>query len=232
MTALLLLRILARRWYVVLAVAALTGFAFVSLGRSGGAYTAETKVVFVAPGDDAVGAFDARNQATLVDFAAVVEREFHRGQPADRLAENASLFGAGIQQGYQVLVPNSGGQWQYSFSEPALSVKVVGPSSEWVSTTLDRLLARIDSLSADLQRQGSIGADNLIQSERVPAEPAVSYVGSSRSTQARALLALALVGSGVAAALAVGVDRLSSRPSQHRRTESPVSLPLPKERVQ
>jgi hypothetical protein len=211
MTALLLLQAMTRRWYVVVVILALTGGGFLALARGGGAYSAEADVVFVPPGDQAVSTFNDQDRETLVNFVAVIQSEFHQARPVDRLAETAPLFGAGISQGYQVMLPNEGGQWEYSFPRPVLTARVVGPSPHWVSTTLDGLLERISRLAAERQQHSGISPTARIQTERAPADPVVAYVGTTRSAQVRALMALGLVGFGACAVAAVGADRIADR---------------------
>lgn len=228
MTAPALIRVLLRRWYIVLAVLAVVGVGFAGLSRTGGAYVAETTVVFVIPGSAAVGIFDDRKRDTLVEFVGAVELEVNEGEPADRLPESAPLFGAGVSQGYQVVIPNTGGQWQFSFPDPVLSVRVTGPSPERVRATLNTLLDRIDTVTEN--RQDAVSRSVAISTDRVPSDATVNYVGPSRQTQARALLALGLVGTGLAAAAAVLVDRLAGRLSQRRRhtgPPGPVPPPIP-----
>ena len=225
MTAPALIRVLIRRWYIVLAVLAVIGVGFAALSRTGGAYVAESTVVFVVPGSAAVGIFDDRKRDTLVEFVGAVELEVNKGEPADRLPKSAPLVGAGVSQGYQVVLPNTGGQWQFSFPDPVLSVRVTGPSPEWVRATLDTLLDRIDTVTEN--RQGAVSTQVAISTDRVPSEATVNYVGPTRQTQARALLVLGLVGTGLAAAAAVLVDRLAGRLSQRRRQAGPPGPVLP-----
>ena len=219
MTAPALVRLLFRRWYIVVAVLALVGALFVTLERAGGAYVSEAKVVFVMPGGAAVGVFDDRKRDTLVEFVAAIEVEVNDGKQPDRLPEAAPLFGAGFSEGSQVVMPNTGGQWQYSFPDPVLLVRVTGPTPEGVRATLGTLLDRIDTLTAD--RQSGMDTRDVIGTERVPDDATVDYVGGSRRTLARALLALGLVGFGVAAVAAVLVDRLAGRLSTRRRQVRP-----------
>ena len=120
-----LLGILGRRWYIVAIGLLLAVAAFAGMQRSGGAFAAETTVVFVAPGNQGIG--EVSDVSSLVGFAAVIERKIHDGRESDRLGENASLYGAGIDQGTQVLLVNAGSQWTTSFAKPTLAIKVVGP---------------------------------------------------------------------------------------------------------
>lgn len=211
MTTRSLLRIIARRWYVLIVVLTLTGLLYVMLARSGSAFFSEAQVVFVAPGNVALAPFNDQRRETLVSFAAAIESELNNGRPTHRLAENAPLFGAGIRQGYQVLLPNAGGQWQYSFPDPVLTIRVVGPTPHWVTSTTSSLLTRIGDLVADRQQSSGVQNIDAIHTAQVPTEIAVTYVGTSPGARVRALVSLLLAGLGVSAYLAVMVDRLSQK---------------------
>lgn len=216
MTMASLLRILGRRWYVLLVGLAIAAMAFLALSRPGGAYSTQVSVVFVSPGDKVVGRVNDGNLESLVDFAAVVERKVHDGRLSDRMAENAPLYGAGVDKGYQVLLVNSGTQWENSFGTPVLTVKVVGPSPEWVEDTLNAVTGRINRIARDTQLASGATAKNMISSERVPSTPSVSYIGSTRATQVRALVALMAVGVVVSSGLAVVLDRTLIRRSRRK----------------
>jgi hypothetical protein len=213
---------MARRWWVILLGLCLTAGTFAGLQQSGGAYSTNATVIFVAPGDLGVGEVSDDNLGSLVDFAAVIERQFHDGQRSDRLAEHASLFGAGVTQGYRVLLVSSGSQWVTSFAKPALSISVVGPSEEWVVSTLNTVTARIASLAAAQQSKLGVDPANTISTERVPAAAVVKHLGSSRGTQIRAMAALTVVGLGLSIAAAAAVDRGLARAGARsaRRTRS------------
>jgi hypothetical protein len=207
MTSATVLRLMARRWWVILIGLCLTAGTFVGLQHNDGAYSTDATVIFVAPGDRGVGEVSDGYLGSLVNFSAVIEREFHDGRQSDRLAENASLYGAGVTQGYRVLLVNSGSQWENSFAKPALSISIVGPSEAWVTSTLDTVTARIASLAAAQQARAGVDSQHTITTERVPAAAVVRHLGSSRGTQARAMVALTAVGLGLSIAAAVGFDR-------------------------
>jgi hypothetical protein len=219
MTSATLLRLMARRWWVILIGLSLTAGAFVGLHHDGGAYATDATVIFVAPGDRGVGEVSDGYLGSLVDFAAVIEREFHDGRQSDRLAENASLYGAGVTQGYRVLLVNSGSQWETSFAKPALAISVVGPSARWVVSTLHAVTTRIVTLAAAQQSNAGADAEHTITTETVPAVAPVRYLASSRGTQARAMIALTVVGLGLSVATAVATDRGLAR-ARLRRARS------------
>jgi hypothetical protein len=229
MTSGALLRILARRWYMLLVGILVIAGAFVTMQRAGGAYTTQVSVIFVAPGNKGVGELKPGDLETLVDFAAVVEREYHHGTPTERLAENASLFGSGVDQGSQVLLPNSGTQWATSFARPALTVRVVGPSAGWVGARLQSILTRIDTIAAERQAAAGVAPKSLITTERTPLAARIDHIDSTLGTQLRALVALTIVGLGLSASAAVALDRALAR---LRREPSTATTTWPRARLQ
>lgn len=219
MTTRSLLSILGRRWYVLLLGVLASFGAFVAMEHAGGAYTAQTRVSFVAPGIPDVGQTDDGQLDTLVSFAAAIERDYHGG-PADRLSANVTLYGAGVTEGEQVLLPNSGGQWQMSFGTPALDISVVGPSPEWVRAELDRTVARVKELT-ERQQAGVTPADR-ITTLVTPAEAPIGYAGSTKGMQARAAVVLLALGVGLSAGAAALLDGLVSR---RRARRTAIALP-------
>ena len=218
-----LLRVLRRRWHVIAGGLVAVGLIFLVLLRSGGAYVTQNAIIFVPPGGLALDHVDEGYRGSYVNFAAAVERRLLEGRAADRLAENANLYATGIDAGYRLLVPNSGGQWQQSFRVPGISVQVAGPSRAWVRTTADSLLGRIGTEAEALQRSASVASADRIDSKRLVETVDVQYMGSTFATQVRALLALGALGLGLSVALAVLLDRgRLPVPSVLRRV--PVSL--------
>jgi hypothetical protein len=215
MTTAAFFRVIGRRWYIILLGLALAGLTFVLMNRAGGTYTAESSVIFVAPGSSGVSQVQDGYLPSLVDYAAIVERVARNGQPADRLASNdATLFGAGVTKGYTIELPNTGGQWAVSFSQPRLEISVVGPSSDWVTKTMTHQLARVETIARDLQSVGGSSEANSITTSALPTVPVVQYQGATRSTQARALLALIILGLGLSSVVAVLIDRGSDKSAE------------------
>lgn len=224
MTTGALLTVLARRWYVVVAVLAVAGYLFVALARSGGAYTVDMQVQLVPPESQAIGPENDWQQETLVNVAAAVESAFHDWHQPDRVAESASLFGSGVNAGYQVLLQNVGGQWESSYPRPLIDVHVVEHSSTEALTTTEQILQRLEFITADLQR--AVPPAERITVVRIPAVPEVAYAGRSTGTTLRALGAFGIVAIGSAALAAVLLDRCVSRVRpEHRPRSTPRLLP-------
>lgn len=211
------LRSMLRRWYVLVLGIILAVAVFWIFQRSSAVYQSETTVVFVGPGTTPISGVDDLQTGSLVAFASIVERQMNDGHEVARLASaGATLFGSGERQGYQVAVPNYGGQWQYSFPDPQLVVQVVGPTPQWVQQTQTRLLDRIQRDTDNDQAELGVAKDRWIGASIVPPET-VQYVGATRSMRERGLLALLIVAFCLSACCATMLDRALLR-RQARRT--------------
>lgn len=213
MTALQVLRILGRRWYVMVAGAILCVLAFWYLDRiTGPVYSADTQVVFSAPGRGGLTGSADGVMDGLVGFASSVQRDVQHAVPGPALVtDRATLHGAGITKGYSITLPNVGGQWQLSYNDPALTVSVVGPSAEWVEATSDRLVRSIETAAAKRQAAMGVLPDAMITTGRVPDRTSIVYVGASKATELRAVVAISAIGFAISGAAAVALDRYRAR---------------------
>lgn len=206
------LRSILRRWYVVIAGLLAVGLCYAAFTNSSSVYQSVSTVVFVSPGSAPITGVDVVQENSMVGFASMIERQMNDGRPVDRFAsQTATLFGAGERQGYQVEVPNAGGQWNYYFPNPVLSVQVVGPTAEWVSATQSRLLDRITTLTAQDQDSLGVSPSRLITAKLSSSDNAPQPVGATHAMRIRGLLALLAVGIALSAAAATWLDRLLLR---------------------
>lgn len=213
MTALQLLRIVGRRWYVIVAGALLCALAFWYLDRSTGpVYSADTEVVFSAPGRGGLTANANGVMDGLVGFASAVQRDVLHGAPSPALVtDKATLHGTGVSKGYSITLPNEGGQWQLSYNSPALAVSVVGPTAEWVKATSERLVSTIETTAVERQKASGVASYAMITTGRVPENISVVYVGGTKGTDIRALVAISAVGLSISGTAAVLLDRRLER---------------------
>lgn len=205
MTAARLIHVIFRRWYVVLVVLVLTGLATVAAGRVEGVYSTQLDIVFVASGKTNALQISADS---LVQFAAVIERRFNGNSEAVALAGGTTLYGQGVRSGSSVTLPNSGGQWQTNFNQPALSIEVVDSTPERVRAVASDLSARIRSLTLSEQVERGVSAVNRVTTLESPATPAVTYIEGKLS---RAKIGIIALGVGIALWAAVMIDRLLTR---------------------
>lgn len=190
---------------------------------SHGVYYATTDVYFFGStkADNTLRAANTlrNDQQPYVDFAAVIERQLNGNRPMAALSSTtATLYGAGVRQGYGVTLLNSGGQWQSSFADPVLRVEVVQPTAEATQKGMATILAKIQTVTVDTQRTVGAPPKTFVQATPNPSEPVISYIPARRTR--------ALVASGLLAALVLflnkGIaDRVSKRlgdghpPSDH-----------------
>jgi hypothetical protein len=207
---------LLRRWYVVVAGILLAVLVFGLFSRSSAVYESESTIVFVSPGEAPITGVDDNQTDSLVAFATLIQTQMNDSHTIARLASaNATLFGAGIRQGYQVAVPNYGGQWQESFPNPDIDVQVVGPTAAWVQSTQNRLLDRIQKLTVSSQQKLGVPKDQWIVASLAAPNP-VQFVGASKGMRERGLLALLAVGFCLSACGATLLDRALRRRKARR----------------
>ncbi|MBO1739145.1 hypothetical protein [Leifsonia sp. TF02-11] len=217
-------QILRARWYAAIAIVLCGGIAFLTLSHQPGVYYTGTTVYFRSPGSGVSIAQDWQ-RSSLVAFAATVERIYDGGKPADRLGESATLQGAGITRGSSVLLPNMGGQWQYSFDTPGLNVKAAGPTPEWVRTTLATEIARIRAIAAHQQEVTGVSAENRISVDVSPASPSIGYSFTTNAMKMRALGAVGLLTVFAAVGGTVLIDLLA-RLRRYRKLDRELQLTL------
>ena len=200
------LRILARRWYI-LVVALLCSIAAISSTASArGVYDARLALVFLPPTSATIDNNTLGSNSTaesLVEFAGIVEREYHGNAPRTRFSStDATLYGAGIRSGTQVFQPNSGGQWTKNFNEATLIVESVESTRAGAVATVNKVIAEIQSIAARRQADAGVAPQNQISVIVSDETSRVFYIDGDARRAAAALLALGL-GGGVGAAIAV-----------------------------
>lgn len=214
MTAGVLLRIILRRWAVVLLGLALTLVGCTAIAGAERTYGASVDLVFVEPGrSSVVNASDAA-LPSLVDFARMVQRGVRYDSSMVELpSSNATLYGSGVKNGYSVTLPNSGTQWAESYSRPILAVQVVGATPEQVRQKLDQVLSLVESQARDIQTASGISGNRVIDVRRSPAVPEIGDLGSTKLGRMKGILALSLLGLTLTAIGAIQIDRLLLRRS-------------------
>ncbi|MFF2841754.1 hypothetical protein [Paenarthrobacter sp. NPDC057981] len=220
MTAAILLRILGRRWYIV-AVGLAIGL--VSLGAvrtSEPVYWTKAEVTFVAPDREPAYWIPGDDYASLVDFAAMVERRVNYDSASvDLTLSSGTLYGAGVRHGYSVTLLNSGGQWAKSFRWPVLSVQVVDSSAQTVKDVLSDVVESITAASAKLQQEAGV-QQALITTLTSPSSPEIVFGGGTQTNRVKG----AVFWMGIAATLSVlAAVVIDSRPRRRRRVQAPTS---------
>ncbi|MEV8182571.1 hypothetical protein [Specibacter sp. NPDC078692] len=206
MTRLELFRLLVRRWYVVLLIAVLTAFGIGMVRHPQAVYYTNVNVMFLPPD----GVLMDQTES-LINFAALIERQYNQGQAPLRLSSNdATLYGAGVRSGSSVALYDIGGQWQTNFNRPVLQVEVVGPTKADVQDQIETILARIHAISVQTQQAAGVLPLQMIRNTVSPDPPVISAVQGNRLRATAGIVCLGLV-------LAVGTSYLVDRILQRVR---------------
>ena len=166
-----------RRWYLALGMALLMLPVLVAAHEGTGVYYSKTDVRFLPPLPIQGNVFQA-DPLQVVPFASIVLHQFnaHDRDETPRSA-SAPLHGSGVRKGHLVYLPNSGSQWQVSYSRAAITVEVVGESAEDVAAERDRIVDRISALAEATQQERGIGPPLRITTELDQTTALVTYVG-------------------------------------------------------
>jgi len=212
MTVRTILRILLRRWYVMLLVlgAAGAGTAYL-VAHADGVYSTRTIVNFLYSYESSLALDGSVKDDDVIAFAGAVAAEVVPGRDAVRYAAgDAPYYGAGLREGVLVGLVDYGNQWTPSYGVAAIEIQIVGESLAWVQARQREALARIEHSPYVIQQPGDI--TDLVP--RVdPLSLQIQHITPSRTALVAAVAALGGAGLLAAGALSVGVDRLAHRSS-------------------
>lgn len=206
MTAWDLIAAAGRRWYVVLVGLLLTAGLVYHLDKAPGVYATQTNVLFLAPLTPNSPNTISSPTSGVISTAGLVERIVNKGIEKSPTSGSVSLTGQGVDNGYSIELPNSGGQWASNFNRPVLQVQVTGPSAAEVRDELTNLVAQIRDTARVLQAGSGVGRSMLITTQISPADPAIGYQQGHRRM---GLIAAVLLGMVLTAMAVIGVDRLA-----------------------
>ncbi|WP_028659479.1 hypothetical protein [Nocardioides insulae] len=226
MTTAEVMQVLRRRFWVVLLVLVGTAAVLYSVHARPGVYSSRVDVVLIAP-PAATSATDASlvsSSENLIALAGLVERRVNAGveKPA-ATSQEVDLAGIGIQDGVLLTLPNAGGQWNYNFTSPMLSVQAVGPDPDGVAERRDAAIADVRRALLELQQEEGVRPERRVSTRVVPAAPPVFY---NRGSDLRAVATVLLIGGVLAVAGAVLVDHLLRRRRSRSVQESDEHAPV------
>ncbi|KHL01229.1 hypothetical protein LK10_17620 [Sinomonas humi] len=133
------------------------------------------------------------------------------GQALASASFGGTLAGAGVRNGYTVVLPNSGGQWSQTYDQPELAVEAVAASPDRARSEVQSLLQQIDSFAALLQARQNVPLVSRVTTST--ASIAIDDTGVSTSTRIRGILGLAALGLLLSILGAVSFDRVLCRAS-------------------
>ncbi|KQY42923.1 hypothetical protein [Cellulomonas sp. Root137] len=203
------LQALVRRWYVLLGAVLIGLLASYVAVTAEGAYWSHAEVTFLAP-TSAINPNALRTTSSdLIIAAGAVAKRVNGNAAWNQMADPAAtIVGQGILDGWQVKLPDHGGQWSRVYPRQVLDIQVSGPTADVVKARRAELIERIDAELAGLQQ--GVAPSDLITTAVVPAAPSISYMHGSK---VRALAMIwVLVGVGVLAAIQILEPRSARQP--------------------
>ena len=214
------LRIILRRWYMMLAALLATAALFVMQYRSDGVWTAQPTVAFVAPWAEQVTASPNGNSDAATAFAFGIVQQYNAGLDPEPLSQStAPLYGVGVRKGVLVSMANTGDQWAAVINQPLVDIQVVGPSAAWVHTTEESAITQLSRLAAAAQAGSDVSNAQAISVQLQPLTDTVQRVAPGKRTVMVAAGAFGVAGLIVGAALCSWCDRLVAL--RRRRAQRP-----------
>jgi hypothetical protein len=201
-----LLRLVLRRWYLMLLGAAISVAALYLITDRPGIYWTHFNVVLLAPVDKDYYPNKLENaHDQLAPMAGLLVADWNGvNRPPLTASSKTTLFGEGQRQGIQVRVPNEGSQWVPLYLSPNIDVQIVDSNPDTVAQEARRVSAELKALLQ--KRQDDLGIQPVMRITTMvsPADPTIEYVSGSR---ARAGLATGLVGVALTTIAVYWTDR-------------------------
>jgi len=217
-----LIVVMGRRWYVVLATLLIAAAATVAFEGAGGMYSTRTVVRFVLADYATLLPDNGSQDEDIIGFATLVAAEINDGRPAGGYARaDAPFYGAGVRQGVMVSLPNTGGQWQASYSQADIEIQIVGKTHAWVAERQQELTDTVQARARELQEGLGAASDTRITTSIAPLTTQIDYITPTRSSRFAAYAAMATAAMLVAGWLAVTVDRAAGHVPGIRRNTTP-----------
>ncbi|MEU6138168.1 hypothetical protein [Nocardioides sp. NPDC047086] len=217
MTALELVGLLLRRWYVVVACTLLTlGGAVVLLDRPP-VYFTQFEVVLLPPKESVNPNTLREDPYGMVPMAGLLVEEYNQGRhPLNMSTTETTLYGEGLERGERVRMRNVGNQWLPIYNNPVIDVQVVNTDADRVEAEAARIGRDLDRILQRRQDELGVRKASRMSTEMAPQDVVVQEISGSR---ARTAGGLALLGGSLTVVAVIWVERLS-RARDARRTQA------------
>ena len=209
MTVRELLEAIVRRWPLVLVGAVCTmGLAMMSV-RDTGVYWARSEVAFLAPSSKVYpNSLKTTSEDLIITAGAVAKSITGPDRVTKYSSPDVNLVGIGVDEGWSIRLPDTGGQWASDYSTQSLVVEVVGPDEAAVREQHAELRAEIAAELDRRQREAGVDRVNDITVDDGDESTVLYHVGGSRP---RAFAMTALLGAGATFALVVLLEHRARR---------------------
>ncbi|MEI7057903.1 hypothetical protein WBG06_18910 [Nocardioides sp. CCNWLW239] len=217
MTALELVGLLLRRWYVVAVCALMTlGGALILLDRPP-VYFTQFEVVLLPPKESVNPNTLREDPYGMVPMAGLLVEEYNQGRhPLNMSTTETTLYGEGLDQGVRVRMRNVGNQWLPVYNHPVIDVQVVDPDPTRVEEEAARIAQDLDRILERRQDELGVRRTSRMSTEMAPEDVVVQEISGSRGRTAGGL---ALLGGSLTVVAVIWVERIS-RARAARRTQS------------
>ncbi|MDQ4110811.1 MAG: hypothetical protein M3306_06890 [Actinomycetota bacterium] len=207
MTALELVRLLLRRWYVVAVCALMTvGGSLVLLDRPP-VYFTQFEVVLLPPKESVNPNTLREDPYGMVPMAGLLVEEYNQGRhPLNMSTTETTLYGEGLDQGVRVRMRNVGNQWLPVYNHPVIDVQVVDPDAARVEEEAARIARNLDKILDRRQDELGVRQVSRMSTEMAPEDVVVQEVRGSRGRTAGGL---ALLGGSLTVVAVIWLERLS-----------------------
>lgn len=226
MTAIEFIRLLCRRWPVVVVGAVLTALGGHLLVNRAPLYYCHTQVMVLPPVEQHTVNVLTRGPYSLTELAAVLVTDYNHGErPLQMNSGEATLYGEEVRSGTVVHLHNSGGQWVSIFDQPVIEVEVVDPDPRKVTAETAGVITTLTRILDSRQRALGIAQTSRVSLRESPSAPVVAEVRGARSRTAGGVLLVGVWATLVASYLAdrvIGRRRLGGGRRQERSADAPV----------
>lgn len=188
MTSRELLRLMLKRWYVILLGGAITLAVIWPVVHRPGVYWTQFSVMLLPPTYEYFPNQLENPQYSLAALAGVIVTDLNgQHQPLLTASSDTTLFGEGQRSGTQVRLPNQGNQWTPLYLSSSIDVQVVDSDPETVELKAQQTTAELSDLLS--KRQDALGVMSTMKATMIasPTDPSVYYISGSRFRAAGAV---------------------------------------------
>lgn len=209
-----LVRVLLRRWPVVVVGLLATGAVAMGPAKGQSVVFSRTELAFLAPTNAHYPNALRTTSDAVIMTAGVIAKRISGPEPMTKFGSTeVTLIGQGIRDGWSLRLPDTGGQWAPNFATQVLVLEVVAPTKQEVERRQAALISRVQQELSSMQDGFGVAGQNKISVIEAP-ERSVSYSVTGDRHRASAMAALLGVGATTTAALLL--DRgLGRRGGEH-----------------
>lgn len=212
-----LLRLALRFWGITVVGTALTAAAVLLVAHQPGVFSGQVNVILLQPEPFPGNALAETTDSLISTTGVVAQLVGGQGGTSRSVSDQVTLVGEGIQDGYTVRQPNSGGQWEYRFETPVLDVQSAGPTLDEARAEMSAAVTSIEGVLDKLQSDASVDPSLRIRIQMSPSQPVYTYAHGSRM---RAYAGTLLSGALVTFGGVLVAERLAERRAQRRRASA------------